>query len=115
MKAVLQFEFNTWDDTAVMHCPITGCPSDNVHFDEVELVGSTGRFTRLTAPPEDSDHQPGITQGEHPNGRWLTRRQAVVLIGWCEYGHNFELGFVQHKGDTEVSIQRQPDRVYEEV
>jgi hypothetical protein len=33
----------------------------------------------------------------------------IEICGWCENWHNFRVRFLQHKGDTQVSLIRGPD------
>ena len=104
----LRLVVDSYDIDAFLRCP--KCLLTNgVHIDQVEMVGPQGQFARLDGPREDSINPIGLQTGVHQSVEWYTRRQAVVLIGWCENGCNFEIGFIQHKGDTYVEVREKPD------
>lgn len=102
-----RFGPDRWEDYLI--CPAPGCGCENVHIE------STNYFARPAGEDALTIHYGASHRGsashvceENPS----SRRDAATIVFSCEWGHTFELRFIQHKGTTftdVTNVKQRPD------
>ena len=64
-------------------------------------------FTSFGNDVDEGGHAIPGTRAHGVRPGW--RRDALIVVCWCEYGHSWQLIFQQHKGQTLVFVKRLSD------
>jgi hypothetical protein len=87
-----------------MECPMDGCVSNWTHLLSVTCYERPGGEDTQTVAYTVSGNGHGVTRFVSDNENPSLRRDATVLHFMCEWGHLFDLQFIQHKGQTLTAI-----------